>query len=74
VENREMNQPKLPLPQRTITMLTVAGADLPRATERIRELGGTVLGFSVKGATYTLKLVLPPGETPAPVEDWTRHE
>ena len=48
---------------RTITTLTVAGADLARATERIRELGGTVLGFSVKGATYTLKVILPPGET-----------
>ena len=69
-----MNKPDLLPAHPTTTTLTVAGADLARATERIRELGGTVLGFSVKGATYTLKVVLPPGETLAPVEDWTGHE
>lgn len=69
-----MNQPDLLTTRRTTTTLTVAGTDLERATERIRELGGSVLGFSVKRATYTLKVILPPGRTLASVEDWTGHE
>ena len=72
-----MNQPSQPelIPsERPATTITVAGADLERTAARVRELGGVILGISEKGATYTLKLVLPPGETPAPVEDWTRHE
>jgi hypothetical protein len=67
-------QPELFQTKPTTTTITVAGADLERAAARVRELGGVVLGFSVKGATYTLKVVLPPGETLAPVEDWMGHE
>ena len=43
----------------------MAGADLARATERIRELGGVILSFQVKAATYTLNVILPPGSSAA---------
>ena len=71
---KQPTQPDLFPRERTPTKLTMAGADLERTAARVRELGGVILGISVKGATYTLKVVLPPGETLAPVEAWTGHE
>jgi hypothetical protein len=47
---------------------------LERTAARVREHGGVLLGFSVKGATYTLKVVLPQGRMLAPAKDWTGHE
>jgi hypothetical protein len=48
-----VNQPDLIPPDPTTSTLTVSGSDLARTEQRLRDLGAVVLGFSVKGSTYT---------------------
>ena len=55
-------QPDLFEPDRSISTITVAGADLERTEQRLGDIGAVLLSFSVKGATYTLTVILPPGE------------
>jgi hypothetical protein len=35
---------------------------LDRTIERLLDLGAVILSLNVKGATYTLNVILPPGE------------
>jgi hypothetical protein len=57
-----MKQPDLIPPDHAISTIVVNGIDLAQTEQRLRDLGAVVLGFSVKGATYTLRVLLPPGE------------
>jgi hypothetical protein len=59
---RTMKQPDLIPPDPTTSTLTVAGADLERTERHLREIGAVLLGFSVRGSTYTLNVIMPPGE------------
>lgn len=43
----------------TPTTIVVTGADLGPTADRVRSLGGVILGISAKGATYTLTALLP---------------
>jgi len=59
-----MNQPEQPelIPtRRTVATITVAGADMATTEKHLRDIGAVLLGFSVKGGTYTLQVSLPPG-------------
>jgi hypothetical protein len=57
-------QPDLfPEPSSSCASITVQGMELGTATKRLRELGAVVLGFSVKGSTYTIDVILPDGMT-----------
>ena len=47
--------------RRAVATVTVAGPELASTVERLKAVGAIVLGFSVKGATYTLQVILPPG-------------
>jgi hypothetical protein len=59
---KQPTQPELLPPHRGTDTITVPGTDLAATEKRLREIGAVVLGFSVKGATYTLKVIMPPGE------------
>lgn len=48
--------------RRTVGTITVAGAEMATIEKHLRDIGAVLLGFSVKGATYTLQVILPPGE------------
>lgn len=48
--------------RRTTTTITVAGADLDRTIERLGDLRAVILAINIKGATYTLNVMLPPEE------------
>jgi len=50
------------LPQRTATNITVREADLEATLACVRALGAILLCFSVRGGSYTLNVILPPGE------------
>ena len=59
-----MNQPEQPelIPtQRTVATITVAGADMATTEKHLRDIGAVLLGFSVKGGTYKLNLIVPYG-------------
>jgi hypothetical protein len=55
-------QPDLIPPDRTTTQITVVGVDLAATERRLLDMGAVLLGFSVKGSTYLLNVILPPGE------------
>jgi hypothetical protein len=40
---------------------------IERTEKRLRQIGGVLLGYSVNGGTYTLRVVLPPGEL---LQEW----
>ena len=48
--------------RRTVATITVAGPELASTVERLKAVGAIVPGFSVKGATYKLQVILPPSE------------
>ena len=48
------------LADRTVETITVRGCHLEATTERLKAIGAVVLGFSVKGASYTLSVIMPP--------------
>ncbi len=53
-----------------ITTITVNRTALPRTLARLQALGAVMLGFSVRGSTYTLNVVLPPaGELERAIEE-----
>ena len=58
---RDPIQPEL-LPERTVTTITVAAVDIVRTEQRLRHIGGVLLGFSVTASAYTLTVIMPPGE------------
>ena len=47
--------------RRTVATITVAGADMATIEKHLHDIGAVLLGFSVKGATYKLQVILPPG-------------
>lgn len=57
-----MSQQSELIPQPTAQTITVPGDKLAETAKRVRDLGGVVLGWDVKGGSYTLEVVMPPGE------------
>jgi hypothetical protein len=55
-------QPDLIPMERTTANVTVTEDQLAATANRLRALGAVILGFSVKGSSYTLSVILPPGE------------
>jgi hypothetical protein len=53
-------QPELLPPDRTTSTIVISGPDLAGTEQRLRAMGAVILGFSVKGSTYALSVILPP--------------
>ena len=64
------DQPDL-FPDLAMTTFTVTGMDLGTACDRVRAMDGVILGITVKGATYSLSVLLPPGEVLSALADQT---
>ena len=64
-EGALMNQPTQPdlfQPEHATSKIVVSGSDLAATEQRLRDIGAVLLGFNVKGSTYTLSVIMPPGE------------
>ncbi len=44
-------------------LITVAEHDFNATLQRLRQIGAVILAFDVKGATYTLNVIMPDGLT-----------
>ena len=54
-------QPELIQLTPTATTITATGLEFGPTVQRLRDMGAVILGFSAKGATYRIRVLLPPG-------------
>jgi hypothetical protein len=59
---KQPTQPELIPPERKTTTISVNGCDMERAERELLTASAVILSANVRGASYTLTLILPPGK------------